>query len=202
MKSKQVEINSMNHRVDWFFNKATQWQGEFEKLRKIVLDCGLTEELKWGHPCYIFQKNNIVLIHGFKEYCALLFHKGALLKDPGGILIRQTENVQAARQIRFTNVQEIVEMEATLKAYIYEAIEVEKAGLEVEFKQTDEFSVPEEFQEKLKENPALKDAFEALTPGRQRGYLLHFSGAKQSKTRKRRVEKCIPKILNGKGLKD
>ncbi|MEX0648677.1 MAG: YdeI family protein, partial [Balneolaceae bacterium] len=172
------------------------------KLRTICLNCGLTEELKWGHPCYTFQKSNVVLIHGFKEYCALLFHKGALLKDPDDILIQQTENVQAARQIRFTNVQEIVEMEANLKGYIYEAIKVEKAGLEVEFKKTEEFSVPEEFQQKLDENPALKDAFEALTPGRQRGYLLHFSGAKQSKTRKRRVEKCIPKILNGKGLKD
>ncbi|MEX1270234.1 MAG: YdeI family protein [Balneolaceae bacterium] len=192
----------MNPNVDWFFSKAEQWKEEFEKLRTICLNCGLTEELKWGHPCYTFQKSNVVLIHGFKEYCALLFHKGALLKDPDDILIQQTENVQAARQIRFTNVQEIVEMEANLKGYIYEAIKVEKAGLEVEFKKTEEFSVPEEFQQKLDENPALKDAFEALTPGRQRGYLLHFSGAKQSKTRERRVEKCLPKILNGKGLKD
>lgn len=192
----------MNPKVDWFFNKDSQWKEEFEKLRMIALDCGLTEELKWGHPCYTFQKSNIVLIHGFKEHCAFLFHKGALLNDPEGILIQQTENVQAARQIRFTNVQEIVEMEPTLKTYIYEAIEVEKAGLKVDFKKTKEFSIPEEFQKKLDEIPALKTAFEALTPGRQRGYLLHFSGAKQSKTRERRVEKCIPQILDGKGLND
>ena len=192
----------MNPEVDWFFNKAEQWKEEFEQLRMIALDCGLAEELKWGHPCYTYQKNNIVLIHGFKEYCALLFHKGALLKDPDDILIQQTENVQAARQIRFTSVQEIEEMEATLKAYIFEAIEVEKAGLKVEPKKTSEFTVPEEFQKALDENPALKKAFEALTPGRQRGYLLHFSGAKQSKTRERRVEKNIPNILDGKGLHD
>lgn len=192
----------MNPKVDFFFDKAKKWREEYERMRMVALDCGLIEELKWGCPCYTFQKNNIVLIHGFKEYCAFLFHKGALLNDSEGILIQQTENVQAARQIRFTNVQEIVEMEATLKAYIFEAIEVEKAGLKVELKKTSEFTMPEEFQKALDENPALKTAFEALTPGRQRGYLLHFSGAKQSKTRERRVEKCIPEIFNGKGLND
>ena len=171
-------------------------------MRTIVLDCRLTEELKWGDPCYTFQKSNIVLIHGFKEYCALLFFKGALLKDANGILIQQTENVQAARQIRFTNVQEIVEMEPILKAYIYEAIEVEKAGLKVNYKKTSEFSIPEEFQNKLDEIPALKTAFEALTPGRQRAYLLYFSPPKQSKTRESRVEKYMQQIFNGKGLND
>jgi len=190
-----------NPKVDIFFIKAKKWQKELAKLRMIILDCGLTEELKWGQPCYTFQKSNIVLIHGFKEYCALLFFKGALLKDANGILIQQTENVQAARQIRFTNVREIVEMEPILKAYIYEAIEVEKAGLKVNFKQNPE-PIPEEFQNKLGESPALKTAFEALTPGRQRGYILYFSGAKQSKTRESRVEKCMRRILNGKGLDD
>jgi uncharacterized protein YdeI (YjbR/CyaY-like superfamily) len=192
----------MNPKVDFFFNNAKQWQEEFEQLRTIVLDCGLTEELKWGVPCYTYQNSNIVLIHGFKEYCALLFHKGALLKDPVGILIQQTENVQAARQIRFTNIEEIVEMEHILKAYIQEAIEVEKAGLEVEYKETSEFNMPEEFQERLDASPDLKTAFEVLTPGRQRGYLLYFSGAKQSKTRAARVEKYIPQILAGKWLND
>ena len=192
----------MNPKVDFFFSKATQWQAEYKKLRMIILDCGLTEELKWGCPCYTFQKSNVVLIHGFKEYCALLFMKGALLQDANGILIQQTENVQSARQIRFTNVQEIVEMEPILKAYIDEAIEVEKAGLEVEFKKTTEFTVPEEFINKLEEVPGLQDAFEALTPGRQRAYLLHFSAAKQSKTRESRIEKWLPQILNGKGLND
>jgi len=195
-------MNKTNPKVDFFFHKAKQWQEEFEKLRMIVLDCGLTEELKWGVPCYTFENKNIVLMHGFKEYCALLFHKGALLKDPVGILVQQTENVQAARQIRFTNVEEIDEMEHILKAYIQEAIDVEKAGLEVEFKETSEFKVPEEFQKKLDENPALKAAFEALTPGRQRGYLLYFSGAKQSKTREARIEKYMQHILNRKGLND
>jgi uncharacterized protein YdeI (YjbR/CyaY-like superfamily) len=195
-------MNRTNPKVDFFFNKAKQWQEEFEKLRMIVLDCGLTEGLKWGVPCYTFENSNIVLMHGFKEYCALLFHKGALLKDPVGILVQQTQNVQAARQIRFTTVEEIDEMEHILKAYIQEAIEVEKAGLEVEFKETSEFKVPEEFQTKLDENPALKAAFEALTPGRQRGYLLYFSGAKQSKTREARVKKYTQHILNGKGLND
>jgi uncharacterized protein YdeI (YjbR/CyaY-like superfamily) len=192
----------MNPKVDFFFNKAQKWQEEYEKLRTIVLDCGLTEELKWDVPCYTFQKSNIVLIHGFKEYCALLFHKGALLNDANGILIQQTENVQAARQIRFTSVQQIIEMEAILKAYIYEAIEVEKAGLKVIFKKNTEFNIPEEFQKKLDENPALKTSFDALTPGRQRAYILYFSAPKQSKTRESRVEKCMQRILNGKGLND
>lgn len=192
----------MNPKVDFYFTKAKNWQEELEQLRKIVLDCGLTEELKWGVPCYTFHKANIVLIHDFKEYCALLFFKGALLKDSQNILIQQTEQVQAARQIRFTNVKEITEMEATLKAYIYEAIEVEKAGLKVVLKRTTEYKIPEEFQSKLGEKSALKTAFKALTPGRQRAYLLYFSAPKQSKTRESRVEKCIPQILNGKGLND
>ncbi|SKC83798.1 YdeI/OmpD-associated family protein [Ohtaekwangia koreensis] len=192
----------MNPKVDFFFSKAEKWQKELEKLRMIVLDCDLTEELKWGVPCYTFEKNNIVLIHAFKEYCALLFFKGALLKDSKHILIQQTENVQAARQIRFTNVAEIVKKEKALKAYIYEAIEVEEAGLKVSFKETKEFSMPEEFQKKLDKTPALKKAFYALTPGRQRGYLLYFSQAKQSKTRESRIEKYIPQILKGEGLND
>jgi uncharacterized protein YdeI (YjbR/CyaY-like superfamily) len=191
----------MNPKVDWFFEKDSKWQKEYHMLRMIVLACGLTEELKWGVPCYTFQKSNIVLIHGFKEYCALLFHKGILLKDADGILIQQTKNVQVARQIRFANFQEIIEMEAILKAYIYEAIEVGKAGLEADYKKTEEFSVPEEFQKKL-EVPELKTAFESLTPGRQRGYLLHFSQPKQAKTRESRIKKCLPKILEGKGLND
>jgi uncharacterized protein YdeI (YjbR/CyaY-like superfamily) len=192
----------MNPKVDWYFSKAKTWREESQKLRTIILDYGLTEELRWGKPCYTFQKNNIVLIHGFKEYCALLFMKGALLKDPKGILIQQTENVQAARQIRFTNAREIVELEPVVKAYIKEAIEVEKAGLEVNYRKASEFTIPEEFQNKLDKIPALKRAFAALTPGRQKGYLLHFSGAKQSKTREARVEKCMQQILNGKGLND
>ncbi len=192
----------MNPKADFYFSKATKWQEELEKLRTLILDCGLTEELKWGVPCYTFQKGNVVLIHVFKEYCAMLFFKGALLKDTNGILTQQTENVQAARQIRFTSVREIVELESVLKAYIFEAIEVEKAGLKVELKKTAEFAIPDEFQTKLDENAALKAAFEALTPGRQRGYILHFSQPKQAKTRESRVEKCIPKILNGKGLDD
>ena len=195
-------MNRMNPKVDEFLSKAQKWQEEFEKLRMIILDCQLTEELKWGKPCYTFQNKNIVLIHGFKEYCAVLFFKGALLNDAKGILIQQTENVQAARQIRFTNVREIVEMEPILKAYIYEAIEVEKAGLKVNFKKTSEFIIPEEFQIKLDEIPALKTAFEALTPGRQRAYNLYFSAPKQSKTRESRVEKCMQQILDGKGLND
>ncbi|MEO6919107.1 MAG: YdeI family protein [Collimonas sp.] len=192
----------MNPKVDMYVSKAKKWREEYEKLRLIVLDCQLTEELKWGVPCYALEKRNIVLIHGFKEYCALLFFKGALLKDAKGILITQTENVQAARQIRFTNVQEIVKMQAVLKSYIREAIAVEKAGLQVPFKETAEFTIPEEFQHKLNEIPALKTAFDALTPGRQRAYLLHFSAAKQSKTRESRVEKSVQKILDGKGLDD
>ena len=190
----------MNPKVDWFFSKDKKWQKEFEKLRMIILDCGLTEELKWGCPCYTFEKRNIVLIHGFKEYCALLFFKGALLNDANGILIQQTENVQSARQIRFTNVREIVKMERILKAYIYEAIEVEKAGLKVKLKKTSEFKIPEEFQKKLNKIPALKTAFDALTPGRQRAYIFYFSQPKQSKTRESRVEKYMKQILNGKGL--
>ena len=192
----------MNPKVDWFFNKATQWKEEFEKLRMLILDCGLTEELKWGVPCYTYQDSNIVLIHGFKEYCALLFFKGALLKDAKGILVQQTENVQAARQIRFTNVREIGKMEPILKAYIKEAIEVEKTGLKVDYKKTADFAIPEEFQNKLDEIPALKTAFDALTPGRQRGYILYFSAPKQAKTRESRVEKCMQQLLNGKGLND
>ncbi|CAH0168189.1 MULTISPECIES: YdeI/OmpD-associated family protein [Peribacillus] len=194
--------SKMNPKVDEFLGKAKKWQEEYETLRNIVLDCDLTEEFKWMHPCYTFEKKNIVLIHGFKEYCALLFHKGALLQDAHGILIQQTENVQGARQIRFTNVQEIVATETILKAYIHEAIEVEKAGLEVNFKNNTEFIVPEELQNKFDEIPALKNAFEALTPGRQRAYILHFSQPKQSKTRESRVEKCMQKILDGKGLKE
>lgn len=192
----------MNPKVDIFISKAEKWRKEFEKLRKIVLDCGLTEELKWGQPCYTFQNSNIVLIHGFKEYCALLFFKGALLHDTDGILIRQTENVQAARQIRFTNVQEIVKIESVLKTYIYGAIEVEKAGLKVKMKKTSDFKIPEEFQNKLNEIPALKTAFDALTPGRKRAYLFYFAQPKQSKTRASRVEKYMQQILNGKGLND
>jgi uncharacterized protein YdeI (YjbR/CyaY-like superfamily) len=195
-------MNRMNPKVDGYLRRSKKWQEELEKLRKIVLDCGLTEELKWGVPCYTFQESNVVLIHVFKDYCALLFFKGALLKDAKGILIQQTANVQAARQIRFTNVREIVKMKTILKAYIYEAIEVEKAGLKVNFKKPTEFAIPEEFQNRLDEMPGLKTAFGALTPGRQRAYLLYFSAPKQSKTRESRVEKCIQQILNGKGLDD
>ena len=190
-------------KVDGFLRKEKKWKSEFEKLRQIVLDCGLTEDFKWMHPCYTLDgKKNIVLIHGFKEYCALLFHKGALLKDPHGILIQQTENVQAARQIRFTNIDQIIELEDVLKEYILQAIEVEKSGMEIEFKKTTEYTIPEEFQIKLDEIPELKAAFEELTPGRQRAYLLHFSTPKQSKTRVARIDKCIPQILEGKGLND
>jgi len=191
-----------NPKVDWFFNKAKQWQEAYDKLRTIVLDCGLTEELKWGCPCYTLENSNIVLIHGFKDYCALLFFKGALLKDANGILVQQTENVQAGRQIRFTDIDEIVAMESTLKAYIKEAVKVEKAGVAVPFKKTSEFKMAEEFKNVLDATPKLKKAFQALTPGRQRGYLLFFSSAKQSKTRESRIEKSIPKILKGKGLDD
>ncbi|WP_176343631.1 DUF1801 domain-containing protein [Priestia aryabhattai] len=194
--------SKMNPKVDEFLSKAKKWKEEYETLRKIVLDCELTEDFKWMNPCYTFEKKNIVLMHGFKEYCALLFPKGSLLQDSHGILIQQTENVQGARQIRFTNVQEIVEKEAILKAYIYEAIEVEKAGLKVKVKKPEELIIPEELQHKFDKIPALKTAFTTLTPGRQRAYILHFSAAKQSKTRASRVEKCIPNILNGKGLND
>ena len=188
----------MNPKVDEFLKKATKWRDEFKKLRKVCLDCGLTEELKWGKPCYTYHGSNIALIHGFKEYCALLFFKGALLKDLKGLLVQQTENVQAARQIRFTNVREIVE--PVLRAYIKEARE--KAGLEVSYKRTSEFAIPEEFQNRLDKSPALKAAFDALTPGRQRGYLLYFSAAKQSTTRESRIAKCEQQILKGKGLND
>jgi uncharacterized protein YdeI (YjbR/CyaY-like superfamily) len=191
-----------NPKVDWFFNKATKWQEEYHKLRMIVLDCGLTEELKWGCPCYTLDGSNIVLIHGFKEYCALLFMKGALLKDAKGILIQQTKNVQAARQIRFTHAEEIADMESILKNYIKEAIKLEKAGVKVPLKKASQFAMPEEFKNVLDKTPKLKKAFYALTPGRQRGYLLYFSSAKQSKTREARVEKYMQKILHGKGLED
>ena len=185
--------------VDVYLSKAKKWQGEFKKLRRIILDCQLTEELKWGKPCYSFQKSNIVIIQGFKEFCALLFCKGALLKDPNGVL--KEFGWQAARRIRFTKVREIVEMEPVLKAYIHEAIAAEKAGLKVNFKKNPE-PVPEELENKLEKIPALKAAFDALTPGRQRAYILYFSAPKQSKTRGSRVEKCMQPILNGKGLND
>ncbi|MFJ7916294.1 MULTISPECIES: YdeI family protein [unclassified Lysinibacillus] len=194
--------SKMNLKVDEFLSKAKKWQEEYSALRNIVLDCELTEEFKWMHPCYTLGKKNIVLIHGFKDYCALLFHKGALLKDAHGILIQQTENVQAARQIRFTNVQEIVGMETIIKDYILEAIEVEKAGLEVPMKEHKEYIIPEELHNKFNEMPTLKTAFEKLTPGRQRAYILHFSQPKQSKTRVSRIEKYTQHILDGKGLND
>jgi uncharacterized protein YdeI (YjbR/CyaY-like superfamily) len=193
-------MNGVNRKVDGYLRRS-KWQEELEKLRRIVLDCGLTEKLKWGKPCYTFQNSNIVILQGFKGSCALLFAKGALLSDPNSILEKPGESTQAARRIPFINVREIVEIEPVLKAYINEAIEAEKAGLEVEFKKNPE-PIPEELQNKLDENPALKTAFRALTPGRQRGYILYFSAAKQSKTRESRVEKCMQQILNGKGLND
>ena len=192
----------MNPKVDLFLDKAQKWSSEMSLLRNIVLDCNLVEGFKWMHPCYTLNNSNVVLIHNFKDYCALLFHKGALLKDPDNILIQQTENVQAARQLRFTDSQQIIDLEPTIKAYIYEAIKVEKAGLKIEYKPTKEYEVPEELQSILDESSELKEAFEALTPGRQRGYLLHFSQPKQSKTRTARIEKCIPKIFAGKGFND
>ena len=192
----------MNPKVDFYFNKAKKWHEELELLRTIVLDCGLNEELKWGCQCYVIEKSNIVLIHVFKEYCALLFMKGALMNDPNGILVQQTENVQSGRQIRFTSVHEIEKMKSILKSYINNAIEIDKSGLKVEMKKTTEYAVPEEFQEQLDENPGLKTAFEALTPGRQRGYLFYFSQPKLSKTRAARVEKYVPQILAGKGVDD
>ena len=192
----------MNPKVNFYFNKAQKWQQEIEQLRMIAIDCGLTEELKWGCPCYTFEGNNIVLIHVFKEYCAFLFFEGVLLNDAHGILIQQTEHVQVARQVRFTSIGEIIDLEPVLKAYIFEAIEVEKAGLKVELKKTADFKMAEEFQYKLNKIPALKTAFESLTPGRQKGYLLYFAAAKQAKTREARVEKYIPQILSGKGLED
>ena len=192
----------MDRRVDAILRKTKKWQEELMQLRMILLDCGLTEELKWGQPCYTFQDSNVVIMGGFKEYCALSFFKGALLKDPKGILIQPGENTQSARMIRFTHVREIVELEPILKAYVYAAMDVERAGLKVEFKKIAEFPIPEEFQARLDESRALKTAFEALTPGRRRAYIMHFSAAKQSKTRESRVEKCVPRILAGKGLND
>ncbi len=192
----------MNPKVDWFFEKAGKWKDAFSELRAIVLACNLVEELKWGQACYTFEKKNIVLIHGFKDYCALLFFKGALMKDPKKILIQQTENVQSQRQIRFTSAAHIVKMKSVLKKYIYEAVRVEESGLKVEFKKTTDFKVPDEFQEKLDKVPGLKKAFEALTPGRQRGYLFYFGSAKQSKTRAARVEQYVKQILSGKGIDD
>lgn len=192
----------MNPKTDFFFDQSEKWQKEFEKLRAIILGTGLDEELKWGCPCYTYHGRNIVLIHGFKEYCAILFFKGALLNDTAKILIQQSENVQAARQIRFTNQEEISKLEKEIKLYVYEALEVEKSGVQVPMKTTKEFEIAEEFQHKLNTDTILKEAFEALTPGRQRAYLLYFSSAKQPKTRESRIEKCIPQILTGKGLND
>jgi len=192
----------MNQKVNWFFDKDTKWQKEYKTLRAIIVDCGLTEELKWGCPCYTFKGNNIVLIHGFKDYCALLFHKGVLLNDTDKLLIQQTENVQSARQIRFTNMDEINELEQTIRTYVFEAVEVEKAGLEVKMKKTSEYEKPEELEQAFNEDPNFKTAFDSLTPGRQRGYFLHFSEAKQSKTRTSRIEKAKPKIFDGKGYNE
>ncbi len=197
-----MEKSEANPKIDFFFSNAQKWQKEFEILREIPLDCGLTEELKWGKPCYSFSENNIVLIHGFKEYCALLLFKGVLIKDTHGILIQQTKNVQVARQIRFTSTKEIMKLKPILKSYVQEAIKIEKSGLKTELKKTPEYIVPIEFQNKMASMPALKAAFKALTPGRQRGYLLHFSSPKQSSTRQARIEKCTPQILKGKGLND
>lgn len=192
----------MNKKADFFFNKTGKWQKEFEKLRSIILDCGLTEELKWGVPCYTFNNGNIILMHGFKNYCAVLFMKGALLNDSKGILIQQSKNTQSARQIRFTEIGDIIRIERDLKKYIFEAIEVEKSGLKFSFKKTEDFEMPEEFKKVLKKNPAFKKAFYDLTPGRQRGYILHFSSPKQSKTRESRILKSMERIFDGKGLND
>ncbi len=201
-KKKLTVPGLLNPKVDFYFSKAKKWQQEMELLRKMIIACGLTEELKWGVPCYLFEKKNIVLIHAFKEYCAVLFFKGALLNNTKGMLILQTENVQAARQMRFTNIGEVVKREKILKASVYEAIEVEKAGLKVPLKNTAAFKMPEEFQQQLQKKPELKTAFEALTPGRQRAYIFYFSQPKQAKTRAARVEKCMLQILKGKGLND
>src|SRR5690349_14694415 len=195
-------MKNTNPKVDWFFNNNSRWKDEYQQLRSIVLDCGLTEELKWGHPCYTLEGNNVVLIHGFNEYCALLFHKGVLLKDPKKILVQQTANVQSARQIRFKHLDQIVDMDSTLKTYIKNAIKIEKSGAKVEFKETKEFKMPVEFKNALEKTAALKKAFNALTPGRQRGYLLYFDSAKLPKTRLDRIKKYTPKILKGKGLED
>jgi len=195
-------MDRMNPKIDAYLSKAEKWQDESREMRRILLDSQLTEELKWGKPCYTLEKRNVAIIQGFKEYCAMMFFKGALLEDKEGLLIRPGKHTQAGRQIRFTNVREIVGMEAILKTYIQEAIEVERSGRKVKLKETSDFEIPDEFQAKLDEMPALKDAFRALTPGRQRAYIFYFSSAKQSKTRQSRVEKCIPKILAGKGLND
>jgi uncharacterized protein YdeI (YjbR/CyaY-like superfamily) len=195
-------IEKMNQKIEDFFSSATQWQKEMELLRSLALACGLNEEFKWMHPCYTFKENNVIIIHGFKEYCAINFFKGALLQDADKLLVQQTENVQSARQLRFTNTEEIIKLEATIKAYIFEALEVEKAGLKVELKKHDDYIVPEELQHKIDNNPTFKTAYEALTPGRQRGYILHITAAKQAQTRTDRVEKCTPRILKGKGLTD
>ena len=192
----------MNLRVDGFLRNEKQWRKEFEKLREIALECKLTEELKWEHPCYTVNDKNVILIHGFKNYFAFAFFKGSLMKDPKNLLIQQTKNVQATRQIRFTSLDQVIKLEPTIKAYIREAIKLEKDGIEVQFKKTAEFEVPVEFAAQLKKSAKLKKSFESLTPGRQRGYLLFFAGAKQSKTRAARVEKCIPMIMSGKGLDD
>ena len=192
----------MNPKVNWFFDKSTKWQDAYQELRDLALSFNLTEELKWGCPCYTYDKNNVVLIHGFKNYCALLFMKGAIMNDPKNILVQQTENVQSARQIRFTNLNEIVKQKTVIKSYIKNAIEVEKSGVKIEMKKTTEYKIPDEFQSALNEMSELKSAFDKLTPGRQRGYLLYFSSAKQSSTRNERIEKYIPKILDGKGLVD
>ena len=195
-------MKDTNPKVDALLSKTKRWQAEFVKLREIALGCGLTEEIKWGNPCYTFEGSNVVLIHGFKDYCALLLFKGSLLRDPDGLLVQQTKNVQAARQIRFTSLQEIIKLKTKIKSYLKNAIEVEKAGLKVDFKKTQEFTVAKEFKSKLDEMPELQKAFQTLTPGRQRAYLLYFSAPKQSKTRTARVEKYVPQIMKGKGLDD
>lgn len=193
---------TMSPKVDEYLREARSWQEEFEKLRMTILECGLTEELKWNKPCYMYKNKNIVIIQGFKKYCAVMFFKGALLNDPNGVLVRPGENSQAQRQIRFTDAQEIMEMKTVLKDYVNQAVEVEKSGLEVNFKKTEEFMIPEELQTKFNEMPSLKTAFDTLTPGRQRAYILYFSKAKQSKTREARIEKYMQNILDGKGLND
>jgi uncharacterized protein YdeI (YjbR/CyaY-like superfamily) len=197
-----VAVQNTNPKVDAYLSKIKTWKDESVKLREIILDCDLTEDYKWMHPCYTVNRKNVVLIHGFKEYCAIMFLKGSLLKDPHGILIQQTNNVQGGRQIRFTNLEQIIEQEEILKAYIREAIEVEQAGLKVEKKEVEQFAVPEELQQQFDANPAFQEAFEALTPGRQRAYLYHFSQPKQSKTKTSRIEKCMQPIMEGKGLND
>lgn len=199
---KRTCERNMNPKVDKFLDRADQWHDEYEQLRTIILECDLKEDFKWGKPCYTDDGDNILLMHGFKDFCALLFFKGVLMEDPAGLLVAQTENVQATRQIRFTDADEIVEMAHIIKAYVQQAIEVERSGAEVDYKETTEFNIPEELQNKFDEAPDFKDAFEALTPGRQRGYLLHFSSAKQAKTRKSRIEKAMPKIFEGKGYNE